>query len=163
MSSATATTKTKETLIGLIRSDQKDCTLKFGFYLVLNASGIHSGPAICEMEAGKKREVVYMDDLSVLEELWNLLPREHSKIIPVLFFGNAKDNNWFVVSDGVLMGDDIKTAEPFQFLSREKFEELKQRKVRFEWGLVTTASGPSEENWSKYITEAIEKVRHEYV
>jgi hypothetical protein len=39
-----------QTLIEILRSNQKDYLLKFGYRIELKAQGMHSGPAICEME-----------------------------------------------------------------------------------------------------------------
>jgi hypothetical protein len=153
--------KSPETLIEIIRGDQKDHLLKFGFSIQLTAGGMHSGPAICEMEPGKKKEVIYTDDLSVLEDLWNLLPPESSRVIPVLYYGNPDENKWFVVTDGLLRGEDYKTAKPFHFVSRKKFEELKEA-TKFMWGLVVVGNSVSKEQWPKYIAEAIKEVKAQY-
>ena len=151
-----------QTLIEILRSNQKGYLLKFGYRIELKAQGMHSGPAICEMEPGKKKEVIYTDDLAVLEELWNLLPREYSRVIPTLYYGNPEHNEWFIVSEGLLMGEDYKTAEPFTFVSREQFEKLKEKGIKFTWGLSIIADSPSVDYWPKYIAESIEEIKKHY-
>jgi len=155
----------QQTLIDVMRSDRSGYLLRFGYRLELLAGGFAKGTAIT-VSRGNTREidVVYTDDISVLEELWNILPNNASKVAAVLYYGNPELNRWFVLSDGLLMNEDYKTAEPFTFLSREKFDELlKIETHKFKWSAsVISRSDPSKQEWSKYIAKKIKELKEQY-
>jgi hypothetical protein len=111
----------------VINGDQTGYTLVMGYHLI----AIQKFPAVSVF--GKKPgNIVFTDDLSVLEDIWKLLSLDSARIHSQPFYVNKERNICFEVAEETING--TKDLQPTRFITREIFNELiNNENHKFEW------------------------------
>lgn len=125
----------------VIQGNLEGYKLKYAYSLKLTHGLMGYFPAISAF--GEERKIIFTDDLSLLTDIWKILPPRPSAIERRLYYSNEEAGLNFEICFEYY-STDLKKIESDSFLNRESFIKLLQTDGhKFTW-----ASGLLGPDWS---------------